>query len=806
MRVNIMCYLARNKCKGDVMITAELTKREQELEKIVYRDTYKKIELSYYNEIGIDAYTLSLDLYLDRANISRTLNHLTRKGYLSKINGRPTRFFSKRAFEYFFKNLFVPEEFSTDESIEDYIRKNSKSIPLNRNEFTHIIGHLKHESLYHAINAIKAAIAYPSYGIDILLIGEYSTGKRSLIDAAQKHAISHKIIKNKKHILEYDCSYIQDAQSLIDDITKIMLKNNEHTKIILHNLDSLNLNELELLLSFITKKHLWDEKSHQFTPLKASFIGSFNEGSYHEKLEFANSFFAKKIQIPNYDDRPILEKLKTIIKLFQKEVDKIGKTLKLNHNILNCFVLSEYEYNFFELQNNINITIANALFREPSHLTMIELTFDDIPDLVLDKMKNSGEDINELYKIHGLLKVDNFYFYPNTANDLIHNLDKLFNYNDEIKEEKEYISLINSYAERLIKDSINYNVNIAPHIYDELGITDEDINLNHEQISNRIVDHLSNMVNQIKNKEYRSIINQNIQKEISEKGTNLFNKIETHNQIEIPFFEKCLIDESLRIAKTIVDKQSVDVLIITNLKTVANNYERFVKSLKNPREDIHVLSVQEINEHCKSDAKRRNFINNTLSKINQGKGVVILIESDLESYMKSLLIDIETPYLMIPNINIHLLEQVVRLSQDYLSFLNDFKKFNHENDIEHTDVATEDRSMINLIKKEILDESLLFLNPNKILDLSLEIYNRIIIDLQKPYNETKAVQFIVHTSFMLERIVLGEKLTYRNTNTYLKEHGKEFNIISKELQPINQQFGVNIPTEELIYITEIFIN
>ncbi len=75
-----------------------------------------------------------------------------------------------------------------------------------------------------------------------------------------------------------------------------------------------------------------------------------------------------------------------------------------------------------------------------------------------------------------------------------------------------------------------------------------------------------------------------------------------------------------------------------------------------------------------------------------------------------------------------------------------------------------------------------------------------IIELWLPYTEMRAVQFITHVSFMLERIVRGEKLAYKNINE------KPLNIVSKHMMVYTDQFGINIPQEELIYITEIFLN
>ena len=59
---------------------------------------------------------------------------------------------------------------------------------------------------------------------------------------------------------------------------------------------------------------------------------------------------------------------------------------------------------------------------------------------------------------------------------------------------------------------------------------------------------------------------------------------------------------------------------------------------------------------------------------------------------------------------------------------------------------------------------------------------------------------------MMERIVRGEKLTYKNINEYVNLNEKPLNIVSKHMMVYTHQFGINIPQEELIYITEIFLN
>lgn len=70
--------------------------RKDEIYNEVRLDTEKKIKNHEFNNIGIDAYTLSLDLDFQRSNISKDLNELWRDGHLIKVSGRPTRFICRR--------------------------------------------------------------------------------------------------------------------------------------------------------------------------------------------------------------------------------------------------------------------------------------------------------------------------------------------------------------------------------------------------------------------------------------------------------------------------------------------------------------------------------------------------------------------------------------------------------------------------------------------------------------------------------------------------------------------------------------
>ncbi len=779
------------------MNLSQLTQRELELERLIYHDTYKKIELSYFEEIGIDAHTLSLDLFLDRANISRTLNKLTRLGFLSKINGRPTRFLSKRAFEYFYKDLFIPEVFATNKSIESYIIENSKTVAVHKNEFLDIIGSNKDESLYRIVNALKAAVAYPPIGLDTLVIGEYSSGKRALLEAVQRHLITQRLIKSTKDIHLIDCSY---ADNLFSTLTDLLVQTTERQMVFLYNLDKLDSKNLDAILNFIIDKKIWCKKERDFKKINTTFLASYNLAPENENLDHIKSRFSKIIYIPNFDDKTVLERLKLILVTFQREVNNINKTLKLSKNIINCFIISRFENNMFELQNNIKVTLANAIYREPAHSTMFEIDFDDIPDSVLDNMVNNPQEANELYEIYNQIDTDTLYFYPNSKNNNITQLNKL---SLEALKDMETIqteSSIQMVAQKMIKEALKVDhLNVT-------NIKNIDLDIKSSNVRNFILSYISKLVHELKDQSYRpKVLTLPLESTLHKEIEDIIHTLQTTENIIIPPVEKHLLNELYANALKLQNKVLVEICIISNLESISNTYHRFASALKNTRE-VHTLSIQTVNSICKTDKERNEYFQNYINEIDSGKGVLILVESELEEYITKYAEKITIPYLIIPNLNIHLLEQIIRKSNDHTLFVDDFKNFNYASAIEYATIQNEDQSLIRLIEKEILEESLLFINPKKILNLSLDIFNHIIIELGLPYTEMRAVQFITHVSFMMERIVRGEKLTYKNINEYVNLNEKPLNIVSKHMMVYTHQFGINIPQEELIYITEIFLN
>ena len=70
-----------------------MDKKKEEVYQHLIRHTAK--QLQQRGSLGRDALNISLDLQMDRSNVSRLLNQLHHEGRLIKTQGRPTLFFAK---------------------------------------------------------------------------------------------------------------------------------------------------------------------------------------------------------------------------------------------------------------------------------------------------------------------------------------------------------------------------------------------------------------------------------------------------------------------------------------------------------------------------------------------------------------------------------------------------------------------------------------------------------------------------------------------------------------------------------------
>ena len=133
------------------------------------------------------AQTLADQMNVDRTNISRYLNELTKEGRVKKIDGRPVKF---------------------------QIANVTAETHIN---FDNLIG--REESLKSQIQKSKAAILYPPRGLHTIIFGETGTGKTMFAECMYRFAVSANVLAETAPFITFNCAdYAQNPQLLYGHI------------------------------------------------------------------------------------------------------------------------------------------------------------------------------------------------------------------------------------------------------------------------------------------------------------------------------------------------------------------------------------------------------------------------------------------------------------------------------------------------------------------------------------------------------------------------------------------------------------
>lgn len=128
-----------------------MSTNKENIIQFIKKETAAGLSENLYTFEKCNALIISMELFLDRSNVSRTLNELHRAGILIKKSGRPTTYLSKEVLNHTFPFASFPDTLEKNEDIENYL---SQPI-LSRQSATKslsIIGSQKNGSLHELVN------------------------------------------------------------------------------------------------------------------------------------------------------------------------------------------------------------------------------------------------------------------------------------------------------------------------------------------------------------------------------------------------------------------------------------------------------------------------------------------------------------------------------------------------------------------------------------------------------------------------------------------------------------------------------
>lgn len=132
------------------------TSRKELIFQTIQEYTSKAIVENNLDFSSCNAHILSLNLHIDRSNISRILNQLFQEGKLIKTSGRPTLYISRKIIENLYPFVEIPSILNQDDSLQNYLYSEKEE---KKDELSQVVGSKKNGSLYKTISSILPMIS-----------------------------------------------------------------------------------------------------------------------------------------------------------------------------------------------------------------------------------------------------------------------------------------------------------------------------------------------------------------------------------------------------------------------------------------------------------------------------------------------------------------------------------------------------------------------------------------------------------------------------------------------------------------------
>ncbi len=281
---------------------------------------------------GFTTQQLADALKMQRTNLSALLNVLVTEKKVDKINGRPVTY--KLA-----EKMSLHEENTC---------------------FANLIGYKT--TLKNAIQLAKAAILYPEEPLVTLISGQKGVGKSFFASLMVEYAKSQNIIKASAPYVKFNCSYYEGHEE--DLIVQLFGKNEHDQECALHRaLDgAIFIDHIECL-SAKAKNRLFTLIENRRMLKCPVIICAVNADGVQVHDEVLFSKFPVMINLPSFEQRSLDERLQLVQKFFVDEAIKMKKEIKINSELLRCFLLYYCEGNIKQLKSDIRIGCANAYVR-----------------------------------------------------------------------------------------------------------------------------------------------------------------------------------------------------------------------------------------------------------------------------------------------------------------------------------------------------------------------------------------------------------------------------------------------------------
>ena len=789
---------------------------------------------------GIDAYTLSIDLKMDRANVSRALNDLWREGLLIKFQGKPTLFLDRKLVSEYHPGFFIPQTVAKGEVLSNLISTLEDMNPEDESSsLEQLIG--ADTSLKDAIILAKASVSYPPHGLHTLLSGSIGVGKNKFAYCMYLYKKSTAPSSGSIPFVVVTCHNFSDNPRLFSQqllgLARDVVSNKARRGFLdaarggilfFDEIEYLAPASLELIASVITRgtyNRIGDTVPRQ---VQCMIIASTTRAGDDSSIRFLSESLPVSIHIPDLEERGIYEKIELIIQLFSEEARTIRLPVKISKDVITCLASMKYTKNIMQLTNEVKSACSRAY---------------------LDSLDNHYKTV--YVHLHNMSRELLSYLDEDRQRDMVrHILAEMPDQYVEMDENggskyldsfKTVPSLTSAGSQKILESRLGADIESIDNIYQTV-------------VSN--ISGLSNCkgmeLHALKRSIY-PIVFQIVIAELQKRGkyeeskkhlhllygillhiTNFLKRTDIHtapDKKEPPAASKDSFPEEYQMAVAIMENLSqiyscyfsnreidylasyfaifsnwtttvnLGLLVICHGETIASDMVSY--ALKTIHDDyiidyINFSSAMSLNDCLELAVEKAR-------QLNRGSGVLIFTDMEPLTTVNEYItrqtgIDTNILYPVTLPLLLETIRQILSNRSDF-SLLSPASEI-HSNRSEN--LGSQEAFIQNLVDK-VISKTTVFLDTTKAVNVLEKCLKATLMELQLPYSNEIAAKYLCHCCNMLERAIRGETWNYSRLNSFTNDNHELMYTVEHKLEYAENIFGIKIPASEIAYITEIFM-
>lgn len=641
-------------------------KRIEKIYAYIVENSMKITKEELISNGGFSAQEIGENLDILRNNVSKELNTLCREGKVVKLKNRPVLYFDKKRLQDLL-NVNILEDLIEIEDLKGLVSEPDSIQTEEKSPFEYLIGF--NTSLKNQIEQAKAAILYPPNGLHTLIIGSTGVGKSLFANIMYEYAKYMKKIAEDAPFVVFNCAdYCNNPQLLLSHIFG-------HVKNAFTGADKEKAGIVEKANGGI----LFLDEIHRLPPEGQEMIFYFMDtGTYNKlgesdrkrkanvllicattedpKSTLLNTFIRRipiTIAIPDFNERPIEDKLELVQFLIAKEAQRVNKPIRISSEAIKALIGSTYYGNVGQLKSNIQLACAKGFLNSINTNDNVEVSLDILPSNIKNGILDFADKSTENSALWNMIP-KHLTISPNEkgvyfASDAYEPPFNIYN----IIEDKTLVLKEEGMAEDDIKKFITTDINIhLKKFYDKfkndplgrdglLKIVDNDIlNFSEEvkdfaetklnkKLSERFIYaislHFSALLKRISNKESLNVsgidLKTNVKSEEYKVAREIYNLIEKRFGVVIPEIEIGYIALLLVSIQESLHQNKVGIIVAAHGVSTASSMVEVAKKLLDAK---NICAVDMPLDRSPKDILEE--VVNKVKIVNKGAGVLLLVD------------------------------------------------------------------------------------------------------------------------------------------------------------------------------------